>query len=421
MKVVITGIGPVSSIGNGKETFWNNIVQLQHNITPIPESFLRHYNFKSRFYVPAPKGNLAPFGINSSLEKLMDQGSVLAVQAAYLALLDAGIKLTTSEKYQQAPELEKAAVIIGTGMSHMSSAFNSFCSHSFKEQQLLLKELGLATRFPIMTAPQAMANASAAWVSILLGIKGPSYTINTACSSGSYAICEAYKKIKRGEVEVALCGGMEDLTESNGSIMRAFDTLKTLTNSPDGNPRPFSPERSGFLYADGGSCLLLLEEKSRAQKRGATIYAEIVDVMTNSDAYNIFQIEPSGAQIYSLLKHLKADRQIDYLNTHGTATLLNDEMEQKVIGELFGNKERQPLINSTKGLLGHTISASGAFEAAVAALSIANQTIHGSLIETPLENLNLNLATRQAQINWAISTSYGFGGHNAGILFARDS
>ncbi|MCK4679384.1 MAG: beta-ketoacyl-[acyl-carrier-protein] synthase II, partial [Bacteroidales bacterium] len=201
--------------------------------------------------------------------------------------------------------------------------------------------------------------------------------------------------------------------------MRGFDSLGTLTKSEDGLPRPFSKKRSGFLFAEGGGGILILEELESALKRGADIYAEIIDYESCSDAYSLVQIDKSGSQIKSMLSKLIKGRKIDYFNTHGTGTILNDGVEARVIQSLFGEESNQPVINSTKGMLGHSIGASGAIEAIVSALSVKNSTIHANVTEDPIDNLNLPSRNIHKQIHLALSSSYGFGGHNAAILFKK--
>jgi 3-oxoacyl-[acyl-carrier-protein] synthase II len=173
------------------------------------------------------------------------------------------------------------------------------------------------------------------------------------------------------------------------------------------------------LFSQGAACILVLEEYQHAIKRGATIYAEVIDFQSNSDAYNIVQMDPSGAQIKRLLGKLKQSGRIDYINAHGSGTLANDAIEAEAIEEVFGSKEHQPFINSTKGILGHTLGASGALETAVTALSIKESKLHGNRVPDPRENLNLTENSTEADINIAISTSYGFGGHNAGIVLKK--
>ena len=218
-----------------------------------------------------------------------------------------------------------------------------------------------------------------------------------------------------------LTGGVEALAEKSGAIMRGFDMLTTLTRAMDGRPLPFSQQRSGFLFNEGAGCVLVLEELARARERGVEIYAEFVGYEAGSDAYSIVQMDPSGECITKLFQKITegVGFKVDYLNAHGTATIANDEIEAKVIQRVFGTKSTQPYINSTKGILGHSIGASGALEAAVTALSIKESRIHGNITSEPMDNLMLPLESIETPIEYAISASYGFGGHNALILLKR--
>lgn len=274
-------------------------------------------------------------------------------------------------------------------------------------------------RYNRMVIPMIMPDAATSWISILSGIKGVNYTINSSCASGTVAIGEAFMKIRDGVADLALAGGVECLKDESGSIMRGFDSLCTLTTSNDGYPRPFSKDRSGFLFAEGGACILVLESLEHALERGIAPYAEILGYAANSDAYNIVQMDPAGTQVHAMLKELIGDRKIDYINTHGTATQLNDETEALVIRSLFGGKETQPLINSTKSITGHSIGASGAIEAAITAISIQQSIVHKNLTDNVMEDLNLNLENVDRDIHVAISASYGFGGHNAALMFGK--
>lgn len=415
-RVFITGVGPVCSAGSGKNRFFENVNELKRNALQIPSLYEKNYKFNSKFYIPEPQVDLLKFGIENKTVRLMDSASKMAVHAALLAILDSGLKLSKADKYFSMDISSQIPVIMGIGISNLKSAFDAHEAVIFEGAKDITRDFGLCDEFPFITAFQVMANAPSAWISILFGLKSESFTINASCASGTIAIGNAYKKIKNGEYPIVLCGGVESLKDERGGTMRAFDVLLTLTRSHTGNPMPFSNQRSGFLFSDGGAAILVLESEKSAMKRGAYLYAEIIDYESNSDAYSIVQIDETGKQIESLIKTLKKDRQIDYVNTHGTATQLNDSIESKMLQKIFGDKEYQPLINSTKGILGHTIAASGALEAVYCALALNKKKVHGNDIVDPIENLNLVEKTMSADINTAMSLSYGFGGHNAGLL-----
>jgi len=413
---VITGIGPATAIGIGKKDFSESIYGLKTCIAEIPSSYEQSYTFKSRYFVPKPEFALTDLGIQKSVEGMMEESSRLAVLCAKLALEDAGYQISEAEKYRQVEGLQNCPIILGTGMSSLQTALESYTAHLDGTE---VRSNPDQPRFNRMVIPMLMTNSPAAWISILFGLKGFSYTLNAACASGTYALGEGYRTIASGRSDVILAGGVEALVEKNGAIMRGFDMLSTLTRAKDGRPQPFSQQRSGFLFNEGAGCVLVLEELERARNRGADIYAEMVDYESGSDAYSIVQIDPSGDSITELFQKLTQGIKVDYLNAHGTGTIANDDIEAKVIQRIFGAKSTQPYINSTKGILGHSIGASGALEVAVTALSIKESRIHGNLTSDPMDNLNLPLETVETSINYALAASYGFGGHNALILLKR--
>ena len=285
-RVVITGIGPVTSIGIGAREFFQQALALKTCIQTLPADYEKKYKFKSRFYVPFPNFQLPEYGLDSSYERMMEKTSKISLVAAKLALQDADLLA-----------VENARIILGIGIGALSTSFQSHIAHTQEHA---------STRYNRMIIPIQMPNAASAWVSIVFGIKGPNYTLNAACASGTMALGEAYLKLAHGRDEVALAGGVECLEDKTGSIMRGFDTLSALTKSADGHPYPFSKNRSGFLFSDGAGCILVLETLGHAQKRGARIYAEIIGYETNSDAHHIVQIDPTGSQIVPLLRKLTA-------------------------------------------------------------------------------------------------------------------
>lgn len=411
-RVVITGIGPVSAAGIGKDAFFNNVCSNPNLAVRIPQRFRDRHNFKTDYYIPLPDVDLINHGFPKSLKTSMEKLSVLSVIAAKLALIDAGYNINEwdKDKYFEIEEAADGSIILGIGMCSLQIALDSYAAYyNLRDDK----------RYNRMTIPMLMPNSASAWISILFGIKGVNYTLNGACAAGTYAIGEAYRRIKFGLSDMVITGGVESLYEECGSIMCGFDKLGTLTRSENGNPLIFCKGRSGFLFSEGGGCVLILEELERAKKRNAHIYAEIADFESNSEAYSIVQLDESGTQIEKLLRKVKGDNKIDYFNAHGTGTIQNDQVEAKIIQSIFGDADNQPYVNSTKGILGHTIGASGAFEAAVVAMSIENSMVHGNTLIDPIENLRLVPETMNLNIENAISASYGFGGHIGALLFKK--
>ncbi len=416
-RVAITGIGPVTSAGIGVDAFFTAMFACTAPRLHVPVE-LPAGTVKTRFYVPAPQFALASFGLELACENLMQADDRMAVLAAKLALEDAGFVSSASQR-AQADGLERATVVVGTGLGGIQTALESFLAYSVPRQTLQTALPERKLLFNRMVVPKTMANSSAAWMSLMFGLGGAANTLVASCASGTYAIGEAFRKIADGYSDLALAGGVEWLQEPGGFILRGFAILGVLTTASDGSPEPFGQNRSGFLFAEGGACMLVVEDLQHALARRARIYAELVDYQCNSDAFNIVQMDPSGRRVTELLGALAAGRKIDYLNAHGTGTVANDNIEATAIRTVFGDAPGQPLINSTKGILGHTLGASGAIEAAVTALSLARGRVHGNALSAPMDNLNLPLAATECPLETAITVSYGFGGHNAGLVLKK--
>jgi 3-oxoacyl-[acyl-carrier-protein] synthase II len=418
-RVVITGIGPVVGNAIGKDRFWQTLCEKKIAVSPLPPHFEENYTFHSRWYAPLPLFALGDHGMHFHVESAMQQHDRMAILAAKLALEDAGYALEPSGPALRIRGLDSCSILLGIGVGSLESAFDSSLAHRLPPDLHDRIAAGKKIKYHRMVIPATMPNSPAAWISICFGIHGQSATLNASCASGTCAVGEAFRRIRDGYDHTILCGGVENLKESSGAIMRGFDMLGALTKSKDGIPRPFSKYRSGFLFSEGGACVLALESLDQARARNSPIYAEILDYKANSDAANIVQIEKNGTQITRMLQEISRMRRIDYLNAHGTGTETNDAVEAAVIQTIFGNADTQPLINSTKGILGHTLGASGAIEAAVAALSVRHDLVHGNLTDDPLENLNLPLHPTERLINNALTVSYGFGGHNAALLLGK--
>jgi 3-oxoacyl-[acyl-carrier-protein] synthase II len=417
-RVVITGIGPVSSNGIGKTDFWNGLLSGKVPAEKLPERFTRHHDYQTSHYVPFPNIDLKNFGFIRKYARMLEGTALLSLIGAELAFLDAGLKKPGEDKIDSSL-FRRSGIVLGNGISSLSTGFSYYTFHTYKKLLSDIPKEYPQPKFNRMAIPSTMPDSASSWISILYGINSSNYTLNASCASGTYALGEAWRKIKDGYADLMISGGVEALNDSSGAILRGFDSLGTLTNSADGRPMPFSNKRSGFLFAEGGSCILILEELEAAMKRGAQVYAEIVDYQSNSDAHNIVQVQESGEQISRLLESIVADHRIDYLNTHGTGTELNDKVEQKVINKLFGGKKEQPTINSTKSIVGHTIGASGAFELAASAISIKESKVHANIAIDMFDDLNIVEENSTLQIKYALKTSYGFGGHNAAMLLKR--
>lgn len=387
-RVVITGMAPVCANGIGKKEFFHSLFQKEINLREVPREYEKHYKFKSRFFVPKPELPELSFG------PAMEEMSKIGVVSARLALEDARLTDVTS-----------AGVIVGVGMGSLKTGLESHQAHVSGEG-----------RYNRMVIPMLMPNSVAAWIAIDTKAQGMCYTVNAACASGAAAIGDAFTQIRYGNMDCVIAGGVECMDEGTGSIMRGFDVLTALTKSESGYPMPFSKKRSGFLFSMGAGCILILEEYEAAKRRGADVYAKIIDYRCNCDAGSIVQIAADGKQMEALFETAK-ELPIDYINTHGTGTVQNDEIESDMLKRVFGKK--LPLMNATKGLIGHSIGASAAVEAAVTAYAVKHNIIHGNITEDTIDGLNLPQDTTEAEITYALTTSYGFGGHNTMILMRK--
>lgn len=393
-RVVITGIAPVAALGSGNE-FFRRLMNMETVIKKADESYCKGANI-SKWYVPYPEVDIAPY--RSRLQRmpaLAAENTVTAAVSALMALDDAGIEHPASD----------TAVFYGVSTMNAKDIIDSY------------DKVTSGKRLPPSANPRVMSNAVPAWISIILDIHGRSQSFATACASGTDAIGAAYEYIASGRGKTAICGGADYMKSSEEMIFRSFDVLGALTKSEDGLPRPFSEERSGFLFCEGAACSLILEEYSQAAARGADIYAEITGYDSRCDAYHIVKMPEYPAQAIDMLRSLVGDKVPDYYNAHGTATEVNDQMEAVLLREVFGERLPEVLIGATKGMTGHSIGASGAIEAAVCAYSLKNGIVHGNILGTPLEGLNLPDKTVEADIKSAVSASFGFGGHDSALMF----
>lgn len=396
-RVAITGLAPITAMGTGK-AFFEHLLKKEAVIRRIPPEYTGA-PLSTGWYVPFPEVDYKPFGRDFlRMSAMTSRNACTGAAAALLALKDAGLE-------QPDPD---TAVFFGVGAPHSQEVVKGY--RSVTEHKPMHP----------CTNPMIMTNSVPAWISILLGIHGVSQVVSTACASGTSAIGEAYLHIRSGRGSMAICGGADDLACDEGMMLRSFDVLGALTKAEDGIPRAFSQERSGFLFSEGATCALILEEYASARKRGARIYAEITGYAATCDAYHIVQMPPVPTQIIRMLEQLTVGEQIDYYNAHGTGTPVNDRTEQLALTETFGERAASIPVTSVKGILGHTIGASGAIEAAVCAYSLHNQVIHGNLLGTPLPGLCLPEESREVSIRTAISASFGFGGHNAALKFRRE-
>jgi 3-oxoacyl-[acyl-carrier-protein] synthase II len=439
-RVVITGIGIVAPGGADRDSFWINALARKTSVDRLPESWSLYYQPHSTVWAPLPPLDWAAYPLSRVESMQLDMTAKLAVAAAWQALEQAGIRPRMADEKKNSfilPDVNasRAAVFLGTGMGGICSFAASEGHQLYAPLLQALKREGLpaagfpfvrcAQRFNPFAVPMSMPNGASATLGIKFSLSGTNRTIAGACAAGTMAVGEAFEAIERGNFDFALAGGVEYLADDYGGIFRAFDIARTLVNAgsdPDAANRPFDRGRTGFLFAEGGCCVLALETLEHAMARGALPIAEIIGYAETFDAHSVMAIDPSASKIEAMLVRLMDDAgiaaaDIDYINTHGTGTLANDEIEAGVIGRLFGKK---PVVNATKSLIGHTIGAAGAIEAAVTALTLRDRKTHGCAnLNDPIADLNFALESRDVEADCAISQSFAFGGHNAALLLSR--
>jgi 3-oxoacyl-[acyl-carrier-protein] synthase II len=308
----------------------------------------------------------------------------------------------------------RIGVFLGTGIGGACTFLHNHSLH-----------LSHGPRYHPFVVSMLMPNACSAVIANKFSIHGPNVTYCVACASGTVSVGNAYRAVRDGQVELAVTGGSEFLNDEHGHIFRGFDVAGTLVRDcadPETANRPFDEKRSGFLFSQGGAAVLLVEELEHALRRGASIMAELVGFAETFDAYSMMSLAPDGAQIERMIRASLADAglqaaAVDYVNAHGTGTRTNDEIESKVIERVFG---KSVPVNSTKSLLGHTVGASGAFEALVTALTLRDGKTHiNKNLETPSCDLNYVRSAQVFDPEVGLSQSFAFGGHNAAVVLRR--
>jgi 3-oxoacyl-[acyl-carrier-protein] synthase II len=449
-RVVITGLGVITAIGQDIEAFWSNCLEAKTRVEPIPEHWFNYSDFHTQIWSPLPEVDYSPYEVTRLEQKQMDDSSLIAIGSAFQALDSAGLKVTKVDKKRNTYTIEdvdneRFGVFMGTGIGGLSTFSSCFSYQALtrqkealsksiasleKDQNVeplkeLLERLLSPKRWNPFAVSMTMPNACSGNLGIKFKLCGSNNTFCAACASGTVAIGYGYKSLKSGEHEVVLAGGVEYLHDDYGAVCQGFDAVRALVDSPldpDRANRPFDQDRSGFLFSQGGGGVLVLEELEHARKRGARIFGEIIGYAETCDGFNIMMMESSGHNIMRMIRQALAEagiseKDVDYINSHGTGTQLNDETETSIIESIFG---KEVLINSTKSLIGHTLGASGAIEAVVTVLSIHDKTTHICRnLENPMRDLNFVKEVTSYPIKTAISQSFGFGGHNAVLVIGE--
>lgn len=399
-RVVITGIGIVSPVGCTLDQFWLALVEARSGVGPI--SIIPTDGLIIR--IAAQVLGFDPTAhFESKRANLLDRFAQFAVVAARAAVRDADLEI--DEQFAL-----EGATIIGSGVGGQVA---------MEAQYLRIYGQKSSSVHPL-TIPRMMINAAACHISMDLGLKGPTYSVATACASGTHAIGQAFHLLRMGQVSFAVAGGTEACL-TFGTI-KGWEALRVLT---DDTCRPFSKTRSGFVLGEGAA-ILVLETRERALARGARIYAEILGFGMNADAVNLTAADAVGGAraMHAALKDSRANSDdIDYVNAHGTGTGLNDRTESKALRQVFGSHADNLAVSSSKGVLGHSLGAGGAFEIAATALALHTQIVPPTAnFEEPDPECDLDFVpnvARQAQLRMAMSNSFAFGGLNAVVVLAR--
>lgn len=406
-RVVITGMGAITPIGNTVEEFWNSIKEEKVGIGPITKFDTTDYKVKIAAEV---KDFVAKDRMDFKAAKRMDTFSQYAVVAAKEAFEQSGIDMEKEDPY-------RVGVIIGSGIGGMSC---------FENEHTKLMEKGPGRVSP-MFIPMMISNMAAGNVAIALGLKGKCTNVVTACATGSHCIGDAFRAIQYGDAEVILAGGTEGAICPLG--VSGFTSLTALNETEDVNKAsiPFDKDRSGFVMGEGAG-VLVLEELEHAKARGAQIFAEVVGYGATCDAFHITSPAEDGSGAATAMKFAMQDAGIEpsevtYINAHGTSTHHNDLFETRAIKMAFGEHANNLYINSTKSMIGHLLGAAGGVEAIVCVKSLQEGYIHPTVNSKEAdEECDLNYvfgAPVQKEFKYAISNSLGFGGHNASLLLAK--
>jgi 3-oxoacyl-[acyl-carrier-protein] synthase II len=407
-RVVVTGVGLVSPLGIGTEANWEALCAGQSGIGPITRFDATQFSAR----IAGEVKNFDPLQFVEKKDvKKMDVFIQLAIAASQFAMTDA--KLTVS------PEMAtRTGVFIASGIGGFTTIE--------REHKALLE--GGPRRISPFFIPAAIINLAAGQVSIRFGAKGPNSATCTACSASAHAIGDAFEIIKRNDADVMIAGGSEAaITPMGVGGFAAMRALSTRNDDPHRASRPFDKDRDGFVMGEG-SGVVILEELEFATRRGATIYAELVGYGMTADAFHITAPSEDGdGGVRVMLAALKnagvEPAQVNYINAHGTSTPYNDRLETLAIKRLFGEHARTLAISSTKSMTGHLLGAAGGLEAGITVLAIRDQVIPPTVnYETPDPDCDLDYVPnvkRAAQIDYALSNSFGFGGTNGALLFKR--
>ena len=410
-RVVVTGLGALTPIGNTKDEYWNALISGKSGAAPIT-----HFDaekFKTKFACEIKNFEVTDF-IDRKLARQMDKFSQYAMVASDEAIADSKLDLETVNKL-------RVGVIWGAGIGGLETF----------QQEVLNYAAGDGTpRFNPRFIPKMIADIAPGNISIKYGFMGPNYTTVSACASSANSMIDALNTIRLGHCDVVITGGSEAaVTIAGMGGFNAMHAMSTRNDDPKTASRPFDANRDGFVLGEGAGSIVL-EEYEHAKARGAKIYAEVVGGGLSSDAYHMTAPHPDGIGVIAVMKNCLENaglnpEDVDHINTHGTSTPLGDVAELKAISKVFGSHAKNININSTKSMTGHLLGAAGAIEAIASIMAmehgIVPPTINHQTVDENIDpelNLTLNKAQKR-DIKVAMSNTFGFGGHNACVLFKK--
>ena len=409
-KIVITGVGPITAIGNSKEEFWSGMMSSKSGAAPIKNFDTTHFETKFACEVNI---DILQFISRKEIQR-MDVFTQLVLAAAQLAIDDAKLDFEKINK-------ERGGVIVGSGIGGMWTSYNQI--------NVLRANDNNPRRISPFFIPMLISDISAGHIAIRWGLKGPNYGTVSACATSAHAIADALMLMQRGDADIMLVGGSESCNTPIGvGGFNAMKALSTRNDSPETASRPFDKDRDGFVMGEGAG-ILVFETEEHAKNRGAKIYCEVAGFGLTDDAFHITQPAEGGEGAVRSMQLAIADagltpNDIDYINAHGTSTHYNDLNETLAIKKVFGeDKAKQLAISSTKSMTGHLLGAAGAVEAIATVLAMEHSIVPPTInYTTPDPECDLDYTPNKPnprEINAAISNSFGFGGHNATICFKK--
>ena len=413
-RVVVTGLGAVTPLGNNPEETWKAMLEGKSGAGLITK--FDTTNFKTKFACEVKDLNINDY-IDRKEARKLDRYTQLAIISAVQGVEDCGIDLEKADK-------NRIGVVYGVGIGGIKT---------FEEEiGYYATHIENGPKFNPFFIPKMIADIASGHISIRFGFHGPNFTTTSACASSTNAIGTAFNLIRLGKADMIVSGGAEAaITEGGVGGFNAMHALSTRNDSPETASRPFSASRDGFVMGEGAGCLIL-EELEHAKARGAKIYAELVGEGESADAHHITASHPEGLGANLVMKAALDDagmtpEDIDYINVHGTSTPVGDVSEAKAIVQLFGDAAYKLNISSTKSMTGHLLGAAGAVEAMACVLAIQNDIIpptinHDDEDKDAELDYNLNFTFNKAQkreVRAALSNTFGFGGHNACVVFKK--